>query len=183
MSQLFSSAVSSIFFYPGFSNSRDVSVFVIKSRCILFFRFLKLSYFFRGVYFVDEYGADDLSLFKRFKLFFYIRSISSEYFIVEPLHQTSNYSQTAETVFFGASWAEREIFDLYGIYFYNHSDLRRILTDYGFEGFPIRKDFPVSGYTQIRYDESLKRIVVEPVELSQEYRFFEFNNPWSGKNG
>jgi NADH:ubiquinone oxidoreductase subunit C len=87
-----------------------------------------------------------------------------------------------ESIYPGANWAEREIFDLYGVFFSNHSDLRRILTDYGFEGFPMRKDFPLSGYVQIRYDESLRRLVLEPVELNQEYRYFEFNNPWLTKN-
>lgn len=68
---------------------------------------------------------------------------------------------------------------MYGLYFTNHSDLRRILTDYGFEGFPLRKDFPLTGYTQLRYDDSMRRILVEPVELSQEYRFFNFKSPWN----
>ena len=183
ISELFVSAVSSTFFYPGFAKSKDVVVFVIRNKSTLFLRFLKQSYQFIGAYFVDEFAADDLMLFKRFKIFLYFRSFDKEIFLVEPISFSGNFTTTNETVFVASSWAEREIYDLYGIYFYNHSDLRRILTDYGFEGFPIRKDFPISGYTQIRYDESIKRIIVEPVELAQEYRFFEFNNPWSGKNG
>lgn len=181
--ELFSSVISSTFFYPGFSRSRDVVVFVLKKRSNLLMFFLKHSYEFVNSYFVDEFATDELPAFKRFKVFCYFRGADKEVFLVEPLHFSNNFTSTAEPLFRGSSWAEREIYDLYGIYFYNHSDLRRILTDYGFEGFPMRKDFPVSGYTQIRYDEALKRIVIEPVELSQEYRFFEFNNPWSGKNG
>lgn len=78
----------------------------------------------------------------------------------------------------GANWLEREVWDMFGVFFSNHPDLRRILTDYGFEGFPLRKDFPLMGFVEVRYDDENKRIVYEPVELSQEYRTFEFENPW-----
>jgi len=77
-----------------------------------------------------------------------------------------------------ANWWEREIWDFFGIYFIKHPDLRRILTDYGFEGYPMRKDFPLSGYVELRYDIIKKRIVIEPLELSQEYRHFTFDAPW-----
>lgn len=77
-----------------------------------------------------------------------------------------------------SNWLEREVWDMFGVFFSNHPDLRRILTDYGFEGFPLRKDFPLMGFVEVRYDDQKKTIVYEPVELSQQYRTFTFNNPW-----
>ena len=79
-----------------------------------------------------------------------------------------------------ANWFEREVFDMFGILFSGHPDLRRILTDYGFRGHPLRKDFPTTGYTEVRYDEAQKRVVYEPVNLVQEYRQFDFMSPWEG---
>jgi len=88
--------------------------------------------------------------------------------------------QSATVVYPGADWFEREAYDMYGILFTGHPDLRRILTDYGFDGYPMRKDFPLTGYVEVRYDDEQKRVVYEPVELRQEFRDFDYESPWEG---
>lgn len=86
--------------------------------------------------------------------------------------------ESVTAVYSSAAWWEREVWDMFGIFFVNHPDLRRILTDYGFEGHPLRKDFPCSGYVEVRYDDSEKRVLTEPLQLSQEFRYFDFSSPW-----
>lgn len=95
------------------------------------------------------------------------------------LEKTTGNLPSVVSVFPSANWWEREVWDMFGIYFSNHPDLRRILTDYGFEGHPLRKDFPCCGYTEVRYDDSEKRVVSEPIEMSQEIRVPAFSTPWS----
>jgi NADH-quinone oxidoreductase subunit C len=112
------------------------------------------------------------------------------YHLLSPKHNVRIRvkAATAETtpvpsiieVFPGADWLERETYDLYGIVFTGHPDMRRILTDYGFDGHPLRKDFPLTGFVEVRYDDELKRVVYEPVRLTQEFRNFDFLSPWEG---
>ena len=172
---LFPKIVSSVFFchsvFPTY-------VVVTRTRSSFFFKFLRSSYYSRALYFLDEFGLDDISLIKRYKLVVFVRSFNCNFFVIESLSSDFAITETLEPIYCGSGWAEREVYDMYGVLFSSHPDLRRILTDYGFEGFPLRKDFPLSGYNQIRYDESLKRIVTEPIELNQEYRYFDFANPW-----
>ena len=87
---------------------------------------------------------------------------------------------TVIPIFPAANWYEREAYDMYGILFADHPDLRRLLTDYGFQGFPLRKDFPLTGHVEVRYDDEKKRVVYEPVRLTQEFRSFDFESPWEG---
>jgi len=88
---------------------------------------------------------------------------------------------TVSTVWSSANWSEREVWDLFGVYFVGHTDLRRILTDYGFKGHPLRKDFPLTGFVEKNYNDTVKACVYEPVEVAQDYRNFYFNNPWLSK--
>lgn len=97
---------------------------------------------------------------------------------IDEIHPITSITQVYST----AGWFEREVWDLFGIFFTNHPDLRRILTDYGFSGHPLRKDFPLSGYFEVRYDDSTKRVITEPLELSQEFRYFNFASPFSFPN-
>jgi NADH:ubiquinone oxidoreductase subunit C len=98
------------------------------------------------------------------------------FIFVSPLKNFFTLSLTS--IFSGANWVEREIWDMFGVFFNGHSDLRRILSDYGFEGYPLRKDFPVNGFLELRYDDSKKRILSEPLQVTQEFRLYNFSMPW-----
>ncbi len=131
--------------------------------------------------FIDIAGADYPGRERRFDVVYH--------FLSPPLNRRIRVKLEADEinpvpsiidVFPGANWFEREVYDLYGVLFSGHPDLRRILTDYGFEGHPLRKDFPLTGYVEVRYDEERKQVVYEPVKLMQDFRNFDFLSPWEG---
>jgi len=128
---------------------------------------------------MDVSGADYPDRDKRFEVVYHLLSVSQGGRIrVKTYAGEADPVPSATSVFRGADWYEREAWDLFGIFFEGHPDLRRILTDYGFEGHPLRKDFPLTGYTEVRYDEERKRVVYEPLQLTQAFRNFESLSPW-----
>jgi NADH-quinone oxidoreductase subunit C len=129
----------------------------------------------------DLFGADFPSRSKRFEVVCGLLSLEfNARIIIKVALEDSEKIPTIAEVFNAAVWYEREAFDMFGIEFEDSPDLRRILTDYGFVGHPLRKDFPVSGHLQVKYDEKLKKVVYEPVKLDQDFRSFDFVSPWDG---
>jgi NADH-quinone oxidoreductase subunit C len=129
----------------------------------------------------DLCGADYPERAQRFDVVYHLLSPERNLRIrVKVATDAETPVASAVPVFSTASWFEREAWDMYGILFSGHPDLRRILTDYGFQGFPLRKDFPLTGYVEVRYSEEEKRVVYEPVQLTQEFRSFDFMSPWEG---
>jgi NADH-quinone oxidoreductase subunit C len=130
---------------------------------------------------IDISGVDYPSRAQRFDVVYHLLSPRQNLRIrVKVATDEDTPIPSATPVYLGADWYERETYDLYGVLFAGHPDLRRILTDYGFEGHPLRKDFPLTGFVEIRYDDEVKRVVYEPVELRQEFRNFDFQSPWEG---
>ena len=130
---------------------------------------------------IDICGVDYPERAKRFDVVYHLLSPRKNQRIrVKCEVDSESPVPSAVDIFPAANWYEREAYDMYGILFSGHPDLRRILTDYGFEGFPLRKDFPLTGYVEVRYDDDQKRVVYEPVRLTQEFRSFDFESPWEG---
>lgn len=130
---------------------------------------------------VSVCGADYPAREKRFEVVYNLLSLKHNQRIrVKVATDEATPVPSVVGVFPSANWFERETWDLYGVLFSDHPDLRRILTDYGFEGHPLRKDFPLTGYVEVRYDEEQKRVVYEPVKLVQDFRTFDFTSPWEG---
>jgi NADH-quinone oxidoreductase subunit C len=131
--------------------------------------------------FIDLAGADYPGRAERFDVVYHLLSPTKNTRVRIKLKTDEDTPVPSVTsVYPGADWFEREAYDLYGILFTGHPDLRRLLTDYGFEGHPLRKDFPTTGFIEVRYDDEVKRVVYEPVELRQEFRNFDFLSPWEG---
>ncbi|KAI9326990.1 hypothetical protein BDR26DRAFT_876205 [Obelidium mucronatum] len=132
---------------------------------------------------VDICGVDFPTRANRFEVVYHLLSVRYNTRIrVKTYANEVSPVPSVTPLFNGANWFEREAWDMYGIFFEGHPDLRRILTDYGFEGHPLRKDFPLTGYVEVRYDDEKKRVVAEPLELAQSFRMFEYQSPWE-QNG
>lgn len=129
----------------------------------------------------DVCGADYPEREKRFDVVYHLLSVKQNRRIRVKVRTDEDTPVPSVTgVFSSANWFERETWDLYGVFFSDHPDLRRIMTDYGFDGHPLRKDFPLTGYVEVRYDDEQGRVVYEPVKLTQEFRSFDFMSPWEG---
>ncbi len=130
---------------------------------------------------LDVCGVDYPDRAERFEIVYNLLSLNHNHRVrVKVSTDDATPVPTVSAVFSTANWFEREVWDLYGVFFDNHPDLRRIMTDYGFQGHPLRKDFPLTGYVEPRYDNELKRVIYEPVKLVQEFRSFDFLSPWEG---
>ena len=130
---------------------------------------------------IDITAVDYPQREKRFKIVYLLLSHENNLrIIINTNIDEKEIVPSITKIFPSANWMEREVFDMYGIAFKDHPDLRRILTDYGFEGYPLRKDFPLTGHTEVRYSEDEKKVIYEPVKLEQNYRNFDYESPWEG---
>ena len=159
----------------------ELTVWVLPGRLPEFLGFLRTDGSCRFTTLIDITAVDWPAREKRFDVVYHLLSMHLNQRIrVKAEVRDNELVPSIIGEFPSANWYEREVFDMYGILFAGHPDLRRILTDYGFRGHPLRKDFPTTGYVELRYDEAAKRVVYEPVRLTQEYRQFDFMSPWEG---
>eukprot|EP00163_Fabomonas_tropica_P005602 TRINITY_DN15188_c0_g1_i1.p1 TRINITY_DN15188_c0_g1~~TRINITY_DN15188_c0_g1_i1.p1 ORF type:complete len:201 (-),score=24.57 TRINITY_DN15188_c0_g1_i1:263-865(-) len=159
----------------------ELTVTVTPAGIVDFVEFLQLDGTCKFSTLVDITAVDHPSRDTRFDVVYHFLSMYQNHLIrIKTAVREDETIPSIITVHPSAGWFEREVFDMFGIIFSGHPDLRRLLTDYGFRGFPLRKDFPTTGYTEVRYDDELKRVVYEPVSLVQEYRQFDNLSPWEG---
>ena len=159
----------------------ELTIEVEPAQILKVLRFLRDDAECRFVCFIDICGADYPEREKRFDVVYHLLSpYKNQRIRVKAKADEVVPVPSAISVFPAADWYERETFDLYGVLFEGHPDLRRILTDYGFSGYPLRKDFPLTGHVEVRYDDEQKRVVYEPVKLVQEFRKFDYLSPWEG---
>ncbi len=159
----------------------DLSILIHHSNIIDVIKTLKDEDTFIFNQLIDLCGVDWPEEEFRFQVVYNLLSMSNNSRItVRAFTDENNSVNSIKKLFSSADWYEREAFDLYGISFEGHDDLRRLLTDYGFEGHPLRKDFPVTGYVEVKYDADKKRVIYEPVKLKQEFRDFDFESAWKG---
>ena len=162
----------------------NLIIYTQKDHLVKFLEFLKNDKSLSFKVLLDVFGADMVGIRSpRFEVIYNLLSLKLNNRITVKVAVNDNVTvPSVIPVFSCANWYEREVFDMYGIIFENHPDLRRILTDYGFEGYPLRKDFPLTGYKEVKYDEEQKKVIYEDVKLAQEYRSFDFETPWQGTN-
>ncbi len=159
----------------------ELTITVASSEVINVLRFLRDDPALRFVCLIDICGVDYPERTRRFDVVYHLLSPSQNARIRVKVETGEDMAIASATeIYPGADWFEREAYDLYGILFTGHPDLRRLLTDYGFQGHPLRKDFPLTGFVELRYDNEQRRVVYEPVNLAQEYRSFDFLSPWEG---
>jgi NADH-quinone oxidoreductase subunit C len=159
----------------------ELTIFVKRESIITVLKNLRDDPALRFVCFIDLTALDRPAHEERFEVVWHLLSpsLNSRIRVKVTTDETTPVPSTID-VFPAANWFEREAYDMYGVLFSGHPDLRRILTDYGFEGHPLRKDFPTTGFVEVRYDDEEKRVVYEPVKLAQEFRSFDFLSPWEG---
>jgi NADH-quinone oxidoreductase subunit C len=159
----------------------QLTVAVEASRIVEVVKFLRDDPNCRFVNITDITAVDHLAREKRFDVIYHFLSptLNTRIRLKAQADETTQVPSIID-VFPGADWFERETYDLYGVIFIGHPDMRRLLTDYGFEGHPLRKDFPLTGFVEVRYDDQEKRVLYEPVRLNQEFRKFDFLSPWEG---
>lgn len=161
----------------------ELNIDVAPSSILTFIEFLKGEPTCKFTSLIDITAVDYPDRPKRFDVVYHLLSMHQNHRVrLRVSIREEDMIPSVTSIHPGANWFERETFDMFGIIFTDHPDLRRLLTDYGFRGHPLRKDFPTTGYTEVRYDEELKRVVYEPVNLPQEYRQFDFMSPWEGAN-
>lgn len=159
----------------------ELNINVVPSNIVGLIEFLKSDRSCRFSSLVDITAVDYPGREKRFEVVYHLLSMYENHRVrLRMSVREEDFVASIIEVHPSANWFEREVFDMFGILFTGHPDLRRLLTDYGFRGHPLRKDFPTTGYTELRYDEAEKRVVYEPVSLVQEYRQFDFMSPWEG---
>jgi NADH:ubiquinone oxidoreductase subunit C len=169
--------------------NNEIILIVSSNNLLKLLNFLQKNVNFQVCQLIDLTAIDLMVSTERFVLVYQLLSLRYNYRITIKvfLEKNSNslFSEimTSSTFLYkSAGWLEREVWDMFGIFFSHHPDLRRILTDYGFQGFPLRKDFPLTGFCELRYDDELKTVFYDSLELSQEFRFFDFQSPWSVSN-
>jgi NADH/F420H2 dehydrogenase subunit C len=173
--EMFPKFIKNIYIY-----SYDLYIFIKSENLLNLLKFIKYDTNYQFKTLIDICVIDYMLSQYRFKLIYSLLSIHYNirlnlFFFLQELIGITSITHLYEN----ANWLEREIWDMFGIFFFNHSDLRRILTDYGFKGFPLRKDFPLTGFREIYFNENKKRLIYKKLILAQEYRFYTFRNPWN----